>query len=149
MDKPTPQNPLNFSNVLKLILTAIAVTIGIIIIILLYYPISPQYDTTDDFFNVSESVFVDRFKDVPMPSANYPSWVNAGPDDTVNDSTNKSVYDTMNATWLYENGYYGRSSGRSQPNYPAQPVPELKPYLYIIIGLLGFGLIIYRGRNYE
>jgi hypothetical protein len=146
MENPTPQNPLNFSNVLKLILTAIAATIGIIIIILLYYPISPQYDTTDDFFNVSEPISVDRFKDVPRPSANHSSWDNARSDETVNDSTNKSIYDIMNATWLYENGYYGRSSGRSQPNYPAHPVPELKPYLYLVIGI---GFIIYRRRYYE
>lgn len=135
--------PINIKAVLKLILSGIALLIGLIVIILIYYPPQPLYDTSDDYFNLSLPLN-DKFKDVPLPSTKGGGWYNTVNDtmnDTMNETSNKSVYDTENATWLYQNGFYGGSSGGQ---YPVEPIPELKSLCAVLIGVFGIYLIMYK-----
>ena len=129
---------------------AICITIGLLWLI---YPPIPVYDDPVNFTDIMEPSINDRFKGVPFPSGNNGNmWNDTGDviadttaENATDDNLNKSIYDTMNASWLYENGYYGTGTDNTRPGHP---VTEIKTVCAVVVGLFGLYLIVYKRRSY-
>lgn len=70
------------------------------------------------------------------------------PTETTTD--NKALWDVCddrhNASFLYKNGCYGSSGGGSSPNPVTLPIPEIRAFTMLLIGLTGIYLLVVRQK---